>query len=202
MGPASANCLFKRVHGALRLLFLLAVSAAAPAVEAAGTADAALWQALRDGEAFAVMRHATAPGTGDPDNFAIGDCSTQRNLSDAGREQARAIGRRFRDNGIAEAAVFTSQWCRCRDTAALLGLGEAGDLPALNSFFRRPDEKESRMRALRAWLSEADFGMPLVLVTHQVNITALTGEYTVSGEVLAVRREPDGSMTVLGSLGD
>ncbi|CAN0588892.1 unnamed protein product [Laminaria digitata] len=73
--------------------------------------DAALWEAVRSGAAFAMMRHALAPGTGDPETVVIGDCTTQRNLSDSGREQSRNIGAGFRANGIEAARVFSRAWC-------------------------------------------------------------------------------------------
>ena len=86
--------------------------------------EAALWAALRAGGHVALIRHALAPGTGDPAGFRVDDCATQRNLSPTGRAQARAIGERFRANGIDTAAVLSSQWCRCLDTARELALGE------------------------------------------------------------------------------
>ena len=117
-------------------LWLVLLALALPAAPApAGAGEAALLAALREGRAVALMRHATAPGTGDPAGFALGDCTTQRNLSAAGREQARATGARLRAAGIAMARIYSSQWCRCLETARLLGLGEVTELPALNSFF-------------------------------------------------------------------
>ena len=95
----------------------------------AHAADEALWRAVRAGRAVAIMRHALAPGTGDPAGFRLDDCSTQRNLSAAGRQQAREIGARFRAHGIERARVFSSQWCRCRETAEGLGLGAVAALP-------------------------------------------------------------------------
>lgn len=159
-----------------------------------------LWAALRDGAAFAMMRHALAPGTGDPADFALGDCATQRNLSDQGRRQAAEIGDRFREQGIERARVFSSAWCRCRDTAELLRLGPVETLPPLNSFFADPERRAPQTAALEAWLADRRAGEPLVLVTHQVNITALTGVYPRSGEIVVARREPDGTVTVLGRL--
>ena len=94
------------------------------AAACAETDEAALWAALREGGHVALMRHAIAPGVGDPAGFRLDDCTTQRKLSAQGRAQARAIGERFRANGIATAAVFSSQWCRCLDTARELALGE------------------------------------------------------------------------------
>ncbi|MEQ8665907.1 MAG: histidine phosphatase family protein [Rhodospirillales bacterium] len=165
----------------------------------ARASEAGLWQAVRAGEAFAIMRHAYAPGFGDPDNFALGDCSTQRNLNDQGRDQARAIGERFRANGIDAAYVVSSEWCRCRETAELLGLGDVEELPALNSFFANRSNAEPQTADLREWLASQPFDRPLVLVTHQVNISALTGRGTSSGEIVVVQMD-GGRVEVLGSI--
>ena len=162
--------------------------------------SAKLWDALRQGTAFAIMRHALAPGTGDPDNFKVGDCSTQRNLSDTGRKQAREIGARFRSNGITKANVLTSQWCRCRETAELLALGQVKELPSLNSFFQKFEQRETQTKALRKWLMTSRPEGPLVLSTHQVNISALTGSYTSSGEIVVAQIDADGKVKVLGSI--
>lgn len=168
---------------------------------AADAEDAgALWGALRTGGAVAVMRHAEAPGTGDPAHISLDDCATQRNLSSLGRQQAAAIGDRFRGNGIPRAEVRSSAWCRCRDTADLLGLGPVEILPSLNSFFTEPDRREPQTEAVRAWLGGRSSGAPLVLVTHQVNIAALTGISPRPGEIIVVRREADGRLAVLGRL--
>ena len=136
--------------------------------------EAGLWKALRSGSHCALLRHATAPGTGDPPHFMLGDCSTQRNLSDKGREQAKNIGMRFRSNGIQKARVFSSQWCRCLDTARLLSLGPVQELPALNSFFKHYERQESQTQMLKEWIKGQELDQALLLVTHQVNITALT----------------------------
>lgn len=129
-----------------------------------------------------MLRHAHAPGTGDPPNFSVDDCATQRNLDASGRAQAAALGRRLAQAGIARARVYSNQWCRCVETARLLELGAVETLPALNSFHGRPHERESRLAALRAFLAglPAD-GPPLVLVTHQVTINAFTDAGTPSG---------------------
>lgn len=160
----------------LALLALLAMPGlAVEAARANGEADA--WAALSSNRgAIAVMRHALAPGTGDPAGFRLGDCTTQRNLDERGRAQARAIGAAFRARGIAVDRVLTSQWCRARESAALLGLGEVQELPDLNSFFADRREAES-----------------------QVNITALTGVYPSSGEIIVGRREGE-VFTVTGRI--
>lgn len=179
----------------LLVWFCVAGGRAVPAQDAR-----ALWEALRSGSAVALMRHAEAPGTGDPANFSLDDCATQRNLSFLGRQQAAGMGDSFRRNGITRAEVFSSAWCRCRDTAELLALGPVKILPSLNSFFTQPERREPQTEALRAWLGGRAATPPLVLVTHRVNITALTGVYPTSGEIIVVRREANGSIAVLGRL--
>lgn len=163
-------------------------------------ASAEGWEAMRRPGAIAVMRHAYAPGIGDPDNFRLGDCTTQRNLNDQGRDQARRIGAAFRANGVQIDRVLTSQWCRSAETAELLGLGTPEPLPSLNSFFdarhRRAEQTEETLAFLRA--QPAD--QRLVLVTHQVNITALTGRGTASGEFVVIDLTEDGEVEVLGEI--
>lgn len=183
----------------LALLALLAMPVlAAGAARASGEAEA--WAALSSNRsAIAVMRHALAPGTGDPAGFKLDDCSTQRNLDDRGRAQARAIGAAFRKRGIAVDQVLTSQWCRARETAALLGLGEPQELPDLNSFFADRREAESQTQRLAAAIRALPQGTVAVLVTHQVNITALTGVYPASGEIIVGRQEGE-LFTVIGRI--
>ena len=173
-----------------RLILALSLLLAGPAV-------ANDWDALDAPGAIAIMRHALAPGTGDPPNLTVGDCSTQRNLDARGRAQAEAIGQAFRDRGHSFDLVLTSQWCRCRDTADLLNLGPVEDAPALNSFFRDRSTAIPQTEATRALLESTQ--ERLFLVTHFVNIRALTGEAVSSGEVLIIRPGPDG-VEVLGSI--
>ncbi|QFT59580.1 hypothetical protein FIU94_12165 [Sulfitobacter sp. THAF37] len=163
----------------------------------AGTAQANDWDALRQPGAMAIMRHALAPGVGDPGSFALDDCSTQRNLDDRGRAQAERIGAAFRDRGIGFDAVLTSQWCRTRETARLLDLGPVSDAPPLNSFFRDRASRDRQTEETLDIVAKADG--PLMLVTHQVNISALAGRSTRSGEVL-VFRLVDGAPRVTGSI--
>lgn len=189
-----------RVKAALfytAIALLLVVSLPRPA---AADEETALWNALRSGTAFAIMRHALAPGTGDPQEVIIGDCSTQRNLSDRGRDQSRRIGERFRANGIPAARVYTSAWCRCAETAELLKIGPVSILSSLNSFYTEPDRSDAQTEALRAWLANAKPGHPFVLVTHQVNITALTDIYPRSGEFVVARLDANGNIRVLGRI--
>ena len=155
------------------------------------------WEALDTPGAFAIMRHALAPGTGDPANLTVGDCSTQRNLSQQGKAQATRIGHAFRDRGHAFDVVLTSQWCRCRDTAELLNLGPVEEVPAFNSFFQDFSTRDSQ--TAEALILLADRTDRPFIVTHQVNIRALTGQTTRSGEVLIVRHAGD-TLDVLGSI--
>ncbi len=159
-----------------------------------------LWTALREGTAFGMMRHALAPGFGDPENFKVDDCTTQRNLSDEGRKQAQEIGQRFRDRGIKRLTLFSSAWCRCRETAELLDLGPVTTLDSLNSFFQARENREPQTAALKTWLAANSFDTPVILVTHQVNISALTGEYADSGDIIIMRREKSGALKFLGKL--
>ena len=183
------------------LLGVLALTAAGMLAPKALPADErVLWHALRSGNHVAMIRHALAPGFGDPPHFAIGKCATQRNLSDQGRQQAVAMGDRFRAHGIAAARVYSSQWCRCLETAERLALGPVEALPVLNSFFQNFARQETQTRQLLAWLAQQDLNQPLVLVTHQVNITALTGVYPASGEMVVIRPEGSGQWQVVGSL--
>lgn len=146
--------------------------------------DAAAWTALRQGGAVLILRHALAPGVGDPDHFDVNDCSTQRNLNNVGQEQARAWGRYLAEQGIRSAQVFSSAWCRCRDTATLMDVGRVTVMPSLNSFFAGQGDREAQTAETVDNVNGLPSGQPIILVSHQVNITALTGVYPDSGEGL------------------
>lgn len=148
-----------------------------------------------------ILRHALAPGTGDTPNFTLADCTTQRNLDATGRTQAARLGERLAQAGVARARVYSSQWCRCLETARLLDLGPVEELLALNSFFRRPEEREGKLAALRAFLAKLPLdGPPLILVTHQVTISALTGHGPVSGGGVVLALNGTGEPRVLGAI--
>lgn len=155
--------------------------------------DAAALAALREGGVVLALRHALAPGTFDPPGFALGQCSTQRNLSDEGRAQARRIGAWFAQVGLRPQRVRTSQWCRCQETARL-AFGAADDWPMLNSLAREGPAEATREAALREALAAVPRGAFEVWVTHQFNIRALSGETTGSGDGVVLRgqrpREP------------
>lgn len=163
----------------------------------AGSASADDWEAFEVPGAIAIMRHALAPGTGDPSNFQLGECATQRNLNDRGRQQARAIGQELLERKLQFDVVLTSQWCRTRETAALLGLGTPVDAPSLNSFFQDFRTRAAQTQATLDLVAGVQ-GRPM-LVTHQVNISALTGVGTRSGEIIVFRVQ-DGRVEVLGRI--
>jgi len=147
------------------------------------------WDLLREGGCVVLMRHAqTEPGVGDPPNFTLGQCSTQRNLSEAGRQQARRVGAAFTRERVKLDQVRSSAWCRCVDTA-LLAFGQNTVWTPLNSFFGSsggPDQSQDVLRDVQGWRAPRN----LMLVTHQVNVTALTGEYLAMGEILVTRPTP------------
>ncbi len=146
------------------------------------------------------MRHAHAPGFSDPANFDVDICSTQRNLNNNGRSQARSIGNQFRENNINNPLVYSSQWCRCIETAQLLEFGLVEELMILNSFFKNLERKQSQTNSTLEWILKAPLAKPTVLVTHQVNINALTGFSPSSGELVFVRRGPKGKLSIVGTL--
>lgn len=175
------------------------VGATLPAWAAEGSAAAA----PADGDVL-VFRHATAPGGGDPPGFRLGDCSTQRNLDEDGRAQARRMGEGLRSRGLRVAAVWVSPWCRTRETAALAWPGlPLIEQAAFASFFgdvgRQKEQTGEARRLLDAWHAARSTPGVLVVVTHQVNITALTGVFPASGEGLHLRRGEAG-WQVLGRL--
>jgi phosphohistidine phosphatase SixA len=191
-------------HIRLMVVLLLGCFVAAADAGAGQRTAPELWDLLKSGGHVALIRHARAPGFGDPPGFRLADCATQRNLSDEGREQARRIGQAFRDNGVAVDNVLSSEWCRCLETAALLGLGPVERFPALNSFFEMRENRDPQMKILVPWVRDARPEGVFVLVTHQVVISALTGEGAGSGEIVVVRPRGDtpgdGTIEVLGTI--
>lgn len=138
------------------------------------------WLARQGG--VLLIRHAsTEPGLGDPPGFTLGQCQTQRNLSETGRAEARAMGVWFDQHGLQPQEVLSSQWCRCLDTARL-ALGRGQPWPALNSTFAGQGQPQRQLAELRERLSQLPAGALQVWVTHQVIMTALTDAYPAMGE--------------------
>ena len=171
----------RRAHlVAITCVFLSAALCQASAIAESG------WSALNDGT-IVLYRHANAPGVGDPANFTLGDCSTQRNLDAAGRAQAQHIGAQFRSRRIPVRSVLTSQWCRTRETAQLAFPGMPMEAEAFNSFFGSPERNAAQTSAALKILGQWKGPGVLVVVTHQVNITALTQVVPAAGEGVVVR---------------
>ncbi|MCR9254614.1 MAG: histidine phosphatase family protein [Alphaproteobacteria bacterium] len=182
----------------LRLMTVLAFLSTL--VAPAQATDLAALDLLKQPGHHLILRHALAPGGGDPDDFQVDDCSTQRNLNETGREQARALGGLLRERGIAVDDVFSSQWCRCLDTATEMAVAPVTELPPLNSFFQNRAAEPAQTAALRDFLASYPKDKTAVLVTHQVNITAITGGWVNSGAGHILRVEADGSLTVVASV--
>lgn len=136
-----------------------------------------------------LIRHAsTEAGAGDPPGFVLGQCSTQRNVSDAGRAEARAMGAWFQRHGLQPQAVRSSQWCRCQDTARL-AFGRFEDWSALNSTFAGQGDEQAQLRTLREYLQHKPAGALEVWVTHQVIMTGLSGAYPDLAEGFLVDKQ-------------
>ena len=178
---------------AIGVLLLLATSSVVAA------ADDAVWAALRTSGAVVVLRHSYAPGAFDPPDARLDDCSTQRNLDDNGRAQARRIGEAFRRQGIAVGAVLSSPRCRCLDTARLaFGKVEAWDV--LQGSLSNAERRQAQLVEMRRRIAAYRDGPPLVLVTHGSVVTDLTGRDIRMGELVVLRREADGTHAVAGQL--
>ena len=173
--------------------------------EGAVTEEEMIWQRLAqvDEETYVVLlRHAIAPGTGDPANFVVDDCTTQRNLSEQGRQQARDIGEIFRSRNIPIAKVLTSQWCRCLETAELMDIGPVEPFPAIDSFFRDRSTADAQTNQVREYISnnQNQAGVT-VMVTHQMNITALTDIFPPSGSAVVLQLdESSNQLNVIGQI--
>ncbi len=144
------------------------------------------WKPAQDGDKIIFIRHAKAPGGGDPKGFKIEDCKTQRNLNDKGVNQSKKIGKLFKEQKIKIDLVLSSQWCRCKDTAKH-AFRKFKEFSALNSTYTPPYDQNEKMQIeelknfVRNWSGK---GGNLVLVTHYVIILAVTGETTRSGEIV------------------
>ena len=178
---------------AIGVLLLLATSSVVAA------ADDAVWTALRTSGAVVVLRHSYAPGAFDPPDARLDDCSTQRNLDDNGREQARRIGEAFRRQGIAVGAVLSSPRCRCLDTARL-AFGKVEPWDVLQGSLSNAERRQAQLVEMRRRIAAYRDGPPLVLVTHGSVVTDLTGRDIRMGELVVLRREADGIHAVAGQL--
>jgi phosphohistidine phosphatase SixA len=173
----------------LFLIFLLSVNVS--------YADTKIITSLQEGGKLVFIRHALAPGVGDPDNFTLNDCLSQRNLDLAGVYQAQRIGQFFRDNNIKIDQVLSSEWCRTKDTAQN-AFENYKTFDALNSFFSSKFEKnrEKQMKDLKSFIKNWDSKKNIVFVTHYVVILETLNKTVSSGEIIVA----DKNYKVIGSI--
>ena len=182
--PRPQGFLTKKHEAALKFLAALAC--------ATGVFFGSAWATelsdkLQGGTHLLLMRHAEAPGIGDPPDLSLTDCSSQRNLDTRGRNQAKRIGDWLKSQGVSLARVYSSPWCRCTETAALLDLGAVEVQPALGSFFNQAQNANNSTAALQALVARTlpnSNSQALILVTHQVNIRDYVGVTVDSGEMV------------------
>jgi phosphohistidine phosphatase SixA len=171
------------------------------ASSATAATDAELWTRLKAGGHAILVRHAvTTPGVGDPPGFRLDDCSTQRNLTEAGRGEARRLGEVFRERGVPVERVMSSPWCRCLETARLAFGVDATPWAPLGNLFGRPEARGEQVRQLRPVLGEPRSGCNLVLVSHGSTIAAITGISPDTAEMVVVAPGGGDRFAVAGRL--
>ena len=174
------------------LTFVMACPTASTTAQASDLSDK-----LQSPEYVLLMRHTRAPGNGDPANYTLDDCKTQRNLSDEGRKQAVTVGNWLKKQGVQTADVQSSAWCRCKDTAELLKLGPVTVEPALASFFDDMAQAKTQNQMLEKFIAiklTAKGKQALILVTHHVNIYEFMGENVASGDMVLAKVDSNGKM--------
>ena len=156
-----------------------------------------LMNQLLDGNKLIFIRHAYAPGSGDPDNFNLNDCSTQRNLSKEGKKQAQKIGKFFINNNIKIEKVFSSEWCRCKETAEI-AFKDYSIKNFLNSFYssKYAKNKTKQIEALDNYVQQLKSKQNIVLVTHYVLISEVLNYAPSSGEIVI----SDKNFNMVGSI--
>jgi phosphohistidine phosphatase SixA len=185
-GTSRRRLLAQWPAAALALMGISGVVQAQPERKAAAAELLRLWR--QSGGALLIRHAATEAGLGDPPQFTLGQCRTQRNLSDAGRQASQAFGAWLQTQNFKPDAVLSSQWCRCQDTARL-AFGQFEDWPALNSTFAGQGDPAAQQKALLARLRGLPQVRTEVWVTHQVIMTGLTGAYPSMGEGFLVDRQ-------------
>ena len=163
-------------------------------------ADEALWARLKGGGQVVLIRHAvTTPGFGDPPGFRLEDCASQRNLTEAGREESRRLGAAFRTRAIPVASVRSSPWCRCLETARL-AFGSAEVWEPLRSLFAERNPEAEHKPAVRAIAGERRPGGNTLLVTHGANVLAFVGVSPAPAEMVIVTPQGTGTFAVAGRI--
>ena len=154
-------------------------------------------ESLKEGGKLIFIRHALAPGNGDPENFELQNCSTQRNLDDIGIQQSKRIGLIFKKNEIKIDKIYSSEWCRCKDTAKY-AFNDFKTFDALNSFYdiRFADNKDKQIKDFYEFIDNIDSKNNIVFVTHYVVIGAILNIGTSSGEIVVT----DKNLNIIGSI--
>ena len=152
---------------------------------------------LEEGGKLIFIRHAYAPGSGDPINFNLNDCSTQRNLSEKGKKQAEYIGEFFKNNNIKIDKVLSSEWCRCKETAKI-AFKNFSTNSFLNSFYssKFAKNKDKQITALNDYINKFKGNDNLILVTHYVLISEVLNYGPSSGEIVV----SDKNFNIIGNL--
>jgi len=178
----------------IKLLFLILIIAF---YSGKSFSNYSLINQLQEGGKIIMIRHAYAPGTGDPDKFSIKDCSTQRNLNDNGISQAKQIGNFFTENKIPIDQVLSSEWCRCKDTA-FFAFKKFKTISSLNSFYdiRFQKNKDKQINELKNLIKSWNGQKNIILITHYVVIRELLSTSTVSGEIVIT----DKKFNILGRI--
>jgi len=187
--------------GAVRIIWVTALLLlAVPALAAPARADEGLWRRLAAGGQVVLLRHGTTtPGVGDPTGFRLDDCATQRNLTDAGREESRRLGAAFKARAIPVERVLSSPWCRCLETARL-AFGSAEPWEPLRSLFADRTRQAEQTRAFRTLAGEKRAGGNVILVTHGANVVTFVGVSPAPAEMVIVTPRDNGTFTVAGRL--
>ena len=159
--------------------------------------DDIILNSLKEGKKLVFIRHAIAPGNGDPNNFDINDCSTQRNLDKNGIAQSKKIGLFFKNNKIKIDKVLSSEWCRCKDTAKY-AFKKFDTFDALNSFYdeRFAANEAKQIKDLKNYIKKWDSDKNLILVTHFVVISSILNTSSSSGEIII----SDENLNIIGSI--
>jgi len=159
--------------------------------------DEKILNSLYEGGKIIFIRHAIAPGNGDPTDFKINDCSTQRNLSQSGIDQSKLIGLFFKENNIKIDKVFSSEWCRCKDTAEI-AFKNYKTFKALNSFYdpKFVENEKKQIKDLKKFIKEWDSDKNIIFVTHYVVILSVLNMGVSSGEIVVA----DKDLNIIGSI--
>ena len=154
-------------------------------------------ESLKEGDKLIFIRHALAPGNGDPENFELQNCSTQRNLNEIGIQQSKKIGSIFKINEIKIDNIYSSEWCRCKDTAKY-AFDEFETFDALNSFYdiRFAANEDKQIKDFYEFIDSIDSKNNIVFVTHYVVIGAILNIGTSSGEIVVT----DKNLNIIGSI--